>query len=57
VPRTGIVADVGWDNMLAVLKERGQKVGEIVRNGRLTASAARTRPRSRPRLSRRSETE
>ena len=26
VPKEGIVADVGWDNMLAVLKERGQKV-------------------------------
>jgi len=26
VPREGPVLDVGWDNMLSVLKERGQKV-------------------------------
>ncbi|ORX40524.1 hypothetical protein BD324DRAFT_677982 [Kockovaella imperatae] len=25
VPKEGMVAEVGWDNMLAVLKERGQK--------------------------------
>ena len=26
VPKEGMVAEVGWDNMLAILKERGQKV-------------------------------
>lgn len=26
VPKEGPVVDVGWDNMLAVLKERGKKV-------------------------------
>jgi hypothetical protein len=26
VPSAGLVADVGWDNMLAVLKEKGKKV-------------------------------
>ena len=26
VPRNGYVPEVGWDNMLAILKERGKKV-------------------------------
>lgn len=26
VPKTGLVTAVGWDNMLAVLKDRGKKV-------------------------------
>jgi hypothetical protein len=26
VPKEGVIASVGWDNMLAILKERGKKV-------------------------------
>jgi hypothetical protein len=28
VPSEGLVAEVGWDNMLAILKERGKKVSQ-----------------------------
>lgn len=46
VPKEGIVADVGWDNMLAVLKERGQKVSYSHSRDQLTGSAAVTLPAS-----------
>lgn len=30
VPREGYVPEVGWDNMLAILKERGKKVSRVL---------------------------
>jgi hypothetical protein len=50
VPKTGPVTAVGWDNMLAVLKERGKKVSYLP-FPRADNSAAATRPRCRRRLS------
>jgi hypothetical protein len=38
VPKEGLVAEVGWDNMLAILKERGKKVGADRRAGLFSSS-------------------
>lgn len=47
VPKTGPVTAVGWNNMLAVLKDRGKKVSYQAGIDKLTTSAVATRPRSR----------